>query len=136
MTNSTPYSAIVLDHYQNPRNVGVIEQADAVGVAENSACGDVLHLYLKVDDQRVTRATFRTFGCVAAIAAGSRLTEMIVGADLARVRQIRRQEVVEALGGLPPLKVHCSVLAEAAVRAALNDLERRRGKPAGEQDRR
>ncbi len=113
------YNDIVLDHYRNPRNTGILEAADAVGKAENSACGDVLHLYLKIEEDRVSAARFQTFGCAAAIAAGSCLTEMITGLSLDKLRDIRRQDVVDALGGLPPMKVHCSVLAEDAIRAAL-----------------
>lgn len=119
------YNDIVLDHYRNPRNAGVLDNADAVGKAENSACGDVLHLYLQIQDERVQQARFQTFGCAAAIAAGSRLTEMITGTHLDDVRALRRQDVVDALGGLPPMKVHCSVLAEDAIRAALDDLGHR-----------
>ena len=115
------YNDTVLDHYRNPRNTGVLEGADAVGKAENSACGDVLHLYLQIEEGRVRAARFQTFGCAAAIAAGSRLTEMVTGLTLDELRGIRRQDVVDALGGLPPKKVHCSVLAEDAIRAALED---------------
>jgi nitrogen fixation NifU-like protein len=92
-----------------------------VGKAENSACGDVLHLYLQIEDGRVCAARFQTFGCAAAIAAGSRLTEMVTGLTLDELGGIRRQHVIDALGGLPPMKVHCSVLAEDAIRAALKD---------------
>ncbi len=115
------YNDTVLDHYRNPRNTGVLEGADAVGKAENSACGDVLHLYLQIEEGRVRAARFQTFGCAAAIGAGSRLTEMVTGLTLDELRGIRRQDVVDALGGLPPMKVHCSVLAEDAIRAALED---------------
>ena len=115
------YNDTVLDHYRNPRNTGVLEGADAVGKAENSACGDVLHLYLQIEEGRVRAARFQTFGCAAAIAAGSRLTEMVTGLTLDELRGIRRQDVGDALGGLPPMKVHCSVLAEDAIRAALED---------------
>ena len=115
------YNDTVLDHYRNPRNTGVLEGADAVGKAENSACGDVLHLYLQIQEGRVRAARFQTFGCAAAIAAGSRLTEMVTGITLDELRGIRRQDVVDALGGLPPMKVHCSVLAEDAIRAAMED---------------
>ena len=120
------YSDTVLDHYRNPRNTGIIDDADAVGFAENSACGDVLHLYLSITDGRAERATFKSFGCAAAIAAGSVLTEMVTGASLEEISRISKQDIVEALGGLPPMKVHCSVLAEDAIRAALDDLARRR----------
>ncbi len=120
------YSDTVLDHFRNPRNTGIIESADAVGIAENSACGDVLHLYLSIADGRAERASFKTFGCAAAIAAGSILTEMVTGATLEEISRISKQDVVEALGGLPPMKVHCSVLAEDAIRAALADFAKRR----------
>ncbi len=119
------YNDIVLDHYQHPRNAGVLEEADAVGLAENSACGDVLQLYLRIQDDRVVRARFKTFGCAAAIAAGSMLTEMVQGETLERIRRISKEEVAAALGGLPPMKVHCSVLAEDAIRAALEDYRSR-----------
>ena len=119
------YNETVLDHYQNPRNVGELEAADAVAVVENSACGDVLQLYLQIEAGRVCRATFKTFGCATAIAASSMLTEMISGATLEEVRHVRKEDVTEALGGLPPMKLHCSVLAEDAVRAALKDYQTR-----------
>lgn len=119
------YSDTVIDHYRNPRNTGIIDNADAVGIAENSACGDVLHLYLSIAGGRAKRASFKTFGCAAAIAAGSILTEMVTGATLEEISRISKQDVVEALGGLPPMKIHCSVLAEDAIRAALADLTKR-----------
>lgn len=119
------YNDIVLDHFQNPRNVGAMEDANALGKAENSACGDVLHLYMKIEDERVVRASFKTFGCTAAIAAGSKLTEMLAGACLEDIGKIRKEDVVAALGGLPPMKLHCSVLAEDAIRAALEDFKSR-----------
>ncbi|MFH1570230.1 MAG: iron-sulfur cluster assembly scaffold protein [Gemmatimonadota bacterium] len=120
------YSEMVLDHFRRPRNAGTLADANAVGRAENSACGDQLELYLRVEDGRVVAVRFRTVGCPAAIAAGSRLTEMIDGRTLEQLGAIRQQDVVAALGGLPPLKVHCSVLAEDAIRAALADFHQRR----------
>ena len=120
------YNDTVLDHYQNPRNVGALEGADAVGIAENSACGDVLHLYLQIREGRVEAATFKTFGCAAAIAAGSMLTEMVTGCSLEDIGTLTKKDVVDALGGLPPMKVHCSVLAEDAIRAALDDYQKER----------
>ena len=117
------YNDTVLNHYQNPRNVGELEAADAVGIVENSACGDVLQLYLQIDAGRIARATFKTFGCAAAIAASSMLTEMIKGVTLKELQQVRKEDVAEALGGLPPMKLHCSVLAEDAIRAALEDYQ-------------
>ena len=119
------YNDTVLDHYRNPRNTGVLEGADAVGKAENSACGDVLHLYLQIEEGRVRAARFQTFGCAAAIAAGSRLTEMVTGLTLDELRGIRRQDVVDALGGLPPMKIHCSVLAEDAIKSAIADYKQK-----------
>jgi len=115
------YNDTVLDHYNHPRNVGTLPTANAVGQAQNSACGDVLHLYLQIDDDHVSQARFKTFGCAAAIAAGSCLTEMIQGMSVAKLANLRRQDVVDALGGLPPMKTHCSVLAEDAIRSALDD---------------
>jgi nitrogen fixation NifU-like protein len=120
------YNDTVLDHFRHPRNTGVLEGAEAVGKAVNSACGDVLHLYLQIEDDHVRAARFQTFGCAAAIAAGSCLTEMVTGRTLDELRGLRRQDVVDALGGLPPMKVHCSVLAEDAIRAALEDFGKRR----------
>ena len=117
------YNDTVLDHYQNPRNMGELEAADAVGIVENSACGDVLQLYLQIDAGRIARATFKTFGCAAAIAASSMLTEMIKGVTLKELQQVCKEDVAEALGGLPPMKLHCSVLAEDAIRAALEDYQ-------------
>ena len=121
------YNDIVLDHYQNPRNVGILENADAVGRVENSACGDVLQLYLRIDAGRVARASFKTFGCAAAIAAGSMLTEMIKGATLKEIEGLRKEDVAAALGGLPPMKMHCSVLAEDAIQVALEDYHSKAG---------
>jgi nitrogen fixation protein NifU and related proteins len=115
------YNDTVLDHYNHPRNVGTLPEANAIGQAENSACGDVLHLYLQIQDGHVTAASFKTFGCAAAIAAGSRLTELVQGMTLEELAHVRRQDVIDALGGLPPMKTHCSVLAEDAIRAALDD---------------
>lgn len=117
------YNDTLLDHYQNPRNMGELEAADAVGIVENSACGDVLQLYLQIDAGRIARATFKTFGCAAAIAASSMLTEMIKGVTLKELQQVCKEDVAEALGGLPPMKLHCSVLAEDAIRAALEDYQ-------------
>jgi nitrogen fixation NifU-like protein len=121
------YNDIVLDHYQNPRNVGILENADAVGRVENSACGDVLQLYLQIDAGRVVRASFKTFGCAAAIAAGSMLTEMIRGATLKEIEALRKEDVAAALGGLPPMKLHCSVLAEDAIQVALENFRSKAG---------
>ena len=103
------------------------ENADAVGRVENSACGDVLQLYLQIDAGRVVRASFKTFGCAAAIAAGSMLTEMIRGATLKEIEALRKEDVAAALGGLPPMKLHCSVLAEDAIQVALENFRSKAG---------
>ena len=113
----------ILDHYENPRNVGELAGADAVGIVENPACGDVLQLYVSIEEGRVARARFKTFGCAPAIAASSMLTEMIQGATLQQLKEFKKEAVSEALGGLPPMKMHCSVLAVDAVRAVLRDYE-------------
>ncbi|HZW36672.1 MAG TPA: Fe-S cluster assembly scaffold protein NifU [Candidatus Deferrimicrobiaceae bacterium] len=116
-----PYTAKVMDHFMNPRNVGEIENADGVGEVGNPACGDMMRLYLKVEGGKIVEAKFRTFGCGAAIASSSMLTEMIKGKTLEEARAITNQQVSEALDGLPPVKIHCSVMAEQAVKAALDD---------------
>jgi nitrogen fixation NifU-like protein len=116
-----PYSAKVMDHFMNPRNVGEIEGADGVGEVGNPACGDMMRLYLKVENGRVVDARFRTFGCGAAIASSSMLTEMIKGKTLDEAREITNHAVAEALDGLPAVKIHCSVMAEQAVKSALDD---------------
>lgn len=116
-----PYSEKVMDHFMNPRNVGEIDGADGVGEVGNPACGDMMRLYLKVEDGRVLDAKFRTFGCGAAIASSSMLTEMIKGKTVDEARAITNQQVAEALDGLPAVKIHCSVMAEQAVKSALDD---------------
>jgi nitrogen fixation NifU-like protein len=116
-----PYTAKVMDHFMNPRNVGEIENADGVGEVGNPACGDMMRLYLKVEEGKIVEAKFRTFGCGAAIASSSMLTEMIKGKTLEEARTITNQQVSDALDGLPPVKIHCSVMAEQAVKAALDD---------------
>ncbi|HEY7528490.1 MAG TPA: Fe-S cluster assembly scaffold protein NifU [Candidatus Deferrimicrobiaceae bacterium] len=116
-----PYTAKVMDHFMNPRNVGEIENADGVGEVGNPACGDMMRLYLKVEEGKIVEAKFRTFGCGAAIASSSMLTEMIKGKTLEEARAITNQQVSDALDGLPPVKIHCSVMAEQAVKAALDD---------------
>lgn len=115
------YSEVVLDHYQHPRNAGTLEGANAVGRAENAACGDEMQLYLEIQGARVVRASFRCFGCAASIAAGSMLTELVAGTSLTEAGALTSGAVAAALGGLPPLKVHASTLATEALQAALED---------------
>lgn len=114
-----PYGPAVLDHFQNPRNPGVLDRPDLVGEAGNPVCGDRMRLYLRVADGRVTQARFQTFGCSVAIASSSVLTELVLGKTLAELAHVTNQDVVNALGGLPEAKVNCSVLAEEALRSAL-----------------
>ena len=110
-----------MDHFQNPRNVGEMPDADAVGKAGSPTCGDILRLYLKFADGRVSRASFKTFGCGAAIATSSVLTELVIGKTPDELGRMTNQDVADALGGLPPIKMHCSVLAEQALRSALEN---------------
>jgi nitrogen fixation NifU-like protein len=119
------YSPLVMDHFQNPRNAGEMPDADAVGQAASGVHGDIFRLFLKISEGKVERATFKTFGCAAAIATSSILTEMIRGKTLAEVKAVTNAQVADALGGLSPLKMHCSVLAEQALRSALEDYEKR-----------
>ena len=116
------YSEKVIDHFSNPRNVGEIENADGVGTVGNSKCGDIMRMYLKVDDNGViTDCKFKTFGCGAAIATSSMATEMIKGKTLKEALKLTNKAVAEGLDGLPPVKMHCSLLAEEAVKAAVED---------------
>ena len=115
------YSEKVMDHFRNPRNVGVIENADGVGEVGNAKCGDIMKIYLKIDNDVVTDVKFETFGCGSAIASSSMATEMIKGKPVDQVLTLTNKAVVEALDGLPAHKLHCSVLAEEAVKAALKD---------------
>ena len=115
------YSDKVLDHFSNPRNVGEIENADGVGTVGNAKCGDIMRMYLKVDDGIITDVKFKTFGCGAAIATSSMATEMVKGKSLKEALKLTNAAVAEALDGLPPVKMHCSLLAEEAVKAAVED---------------
>lgn len=115
------YSEKVMDHFKNPRNVGEIENPDGIGHVGNPVCGDIMELYIKVNDNTITDAKFKTFGCGAAIATSSMITEMIKGKSVEEALKISNRTVVEALDGLPPVKMHCSVLAEEALRSAIED---------------
>ncbi len=127
MTMAMTYSEKVRDHFANPRNVGTIEDANGVGEVGNAVCGDIMKMYLKINDDGIIEdVKFNTFGCGAAIATSSMATEMIKGKSIEEAAQLTNKAVVEALDGLPPVKVHCSVLAEEAVQAALEDYRRRK----------
>ena len=115
------YSDKVMDHFQNPRNVGEIEDASGIGEVGNAKCGDIMRMYIKVEGDVITDCKFKTFGCGSAIATSSMATELIKGKPLAEALTLSNKAVVEALDGLPPAKIHCSVLAEEAVRAAIKD---------------
>jgi len=115
------YSEKVMDHFSNPRNVGEIEDADGVGTVGNAKCGDIMRMYLKVDNGVITDVKFKTFGCGAAIATSSMATEMVKGKTLKEALKLTNAAVAEALDGLPPVKMHCSLLAEEAVKAAVED---------------
>ncbi len=121
------YSEKVMDHFRNPRNVGMIEDADGVGEAGNAVCGDIMKIYLKIEDGIVSDVKFETFGCGSAIASSSMATELIKGKPLPEVLKLTNKAVTEALDGLPAHKLHCSVLAEEAIRAAVKDYCDRQG---------
>lgn len=131
------YSETVIDHFMNPRNVGVIEDADGVGHEGNPTCGDTMEVYIKVGNvngtKQITDIKFRTFGCGAAIASSSIATEMVKGKTLEEAERLSDGEIVEALGGLPPLKVHCSLLATGALKKAIEDYRRRHSDAADTQ---
>ncbi len=115
------YSEKVMDHFRNPRNVGEMENPDGIGHVGNPICGDIMELYIKIKDNVIADAKFKTFGCGAAIATSSMVTEMIIGKTIDEALEISNKTVAEALGGLPAAKMHCSVLAEDALRSAIDD---------------
>lgn len=121
------YTETVMDHFTNPRNVGEIENANGIGEVGNAKCGDIMKMYLKIDDNTITDVKFKTFGCGAAIATSSMATELIKGKSIDNALNLTNKAVMEALDGLPPVKVHCSVLAEEAIKSALSDYYKKQG---------
>ena len=122
------YSDKVMDHFQNPRNVGEIEDASGVGTVGNAKCGDIMRIYLEIDDEGIIRdVKFKTFGCGAAVATSSMATELVKGKSIREAMLVTNKAVMEALDGLPPVKVHCSLLAEEAIHAALWDYAEKNG---------
>jgi nitrogen fixation protein NifU and related proteins len=119
----TLYNDTVMDHFLNPRNMGDVQEADGVGEVGAAACGDIMKISLKIREGKIEDARFKTFGCGSAIASSSMATELIKGRTLEEAKNFSNQEVVDALGGLPPVKIHCSVLAEEALKAAIEDYE-------------
>lgn len=115
------YSEKVMDHFRNPRNVGEMKDADGIGEVGNAKCGDIMRMYIKVENNIITDVKFMTFGCGSAIATSSIATEMVKGQELEKALEVTNKAVVEALGGLPAHKLHCSVLAEEAIKAAIKD---------------
>lgn len=130
------YSEKVVDHFTNPRNVGEIENADGIGQVGNPVCGDIMKIYLKIENDIIVDVKFKTFGCGAAIATSSMATELIKGKKIEEALELSNKAVVEALDGLPPVKLHCSVLAEEAVKSAILDYYKKIGKDTTELERR
>ena len=122
------YSEKVMEHFLNPQNVGVIEDADGVGEVGNAKCGDIMKMYLKIENEIIVDVKFETFGCASAIASSSMATELIKGKPVAEAMELTNKAVAEALDGLPDYKMHCSVLAEEAIQAALNDYYAKKNK--------
>ena len=121
------YTEKVMDHFENPRNVGELTDANGVGEVGNAKCGDIMKIYLKIENGIVADVRFKTYGCASAIATSSIATEMVKGQPIEKAIELSNKAVVEALGGLPPHKIHCSVLAEQAIKAAVADYYRRQG---------
>ena len=128
------YSEVVMDHFMHPRNVGVIENADGVGEVGNAKCGDIMKIYLKIENDIIVDVKFETFGCGSAIASSSMATEMIKGKSIREAMQLTNKAVAEALDGLPLHKMHCSVLAEEAIKGALKDYFDKNNIPYDEKD--
>ena len=127
------YNEKVIEHYSNPRNVGAIENASGVGEVGNPVCGDIMKMYLKIENDVIVDVKFKTFGCGAAIATSSISTEMIKGKTVEEALKLSNKDVVNELGGLPPVKLHCSVLAEEAIRNAIADYYRKEGQKSEEE---
>jgi len=122
------YSEKVMEHFRNPRNVGEMDNPDGIGHVGNPVCGDIMELYIKVKDNIIVDAKFKTFGCGAAIATSSMVTELVKGKTVDEALEISNRAVAEALGGLPPIKMHCSILAENALKSAIEDYIKKRNK--------
>ena len=135
MAEPLPYSEKVMDHFTNPRNVGEIADASGVGTVGNPVCGDVMKMYLKIENEIIVDVKFKTFGCGAAVATSSMVTEMVKGKSITEALAVTNKAVAEALGGLPPVKMHCSVLAEEALRSALKDYYKKQSKPVPFEDK-
>lgn len=135
MAEPLPYSEKVMDHFMNPRNVGELPDASGIGTVGNPICGDVMKMFLKIENNIITDVKFKTFGCGAAVATSSMVTEMVKGRSIDDALKITNHAVAEALGGLPPVKMHCSVLAEEALRSALKDYYNKQGLPVPFEDK-
>jgi len=135
MAGQLPYSEKVMDHFMHPRNTGEITDASGIGTVGNPVCGDVMKMYLKIENDIIIDIKFKTFGCGAAISTSSMVTEMVKGKPISEALKITNKAVAEALGGLPPIKMHCSVLAEEALRSALKDYYKRQGKAVPFEDK-
>lgn len=123
-----PYSEKVMEHFLNPQNVGELEHADGIGEVGNPKCGDIMRMYIKVENDVITDIKFKTFGCGAAVATSSMATELVKGKTIEEALQITNQHVAEALEGLPPIKMHCSNLAQQAIKAAIDDYRKKHDK--------
>ena len=128
MVKSGLYTKEIMEHFKNPRNVGEIPDANGIGTVGNPICGDVMKMFLKIENDIIVDVKFKTFGCGAAISTSSMVTEMVKGKSIEEALKISNKAVAEALGGLPPIKMHCSVLAEEALKSALRDYYKRQGK--------
>ncbi len=124
---SLPFSEKVMDHFRNPRNVGSMDRPDGTGKMSSPVCGDIMELYLKIKDDVIVDAKFKTFGCWAAIASSSMITEMVKGKSIEEALKLTNKDVADSLGGLPQIKMQCSLLAEDALRAAIKDYRKRKG---------